>query len=308
MKTPAFFSAAVLAASIMLGGCAQQPTIAGSHVSSGARTARTFALSVTLPDGSQITPQQWATVKTAFQLQLAAAGYTLVDDISLADRIIRVVFTPAVDDPSNGTATVLSVRPNPAYAFNSSAPIFASYGYSPGFGLPYNSLYGYNNYNDYSYSYSGGSSTVTPRCDPPNHNRPNHPVDCQPGTTHDGGQFAHHGGDGSHRGPGPSDTGSSGRWSSSRSADSGSGFSSSSYSSGSSSYSGPTVSGYSSSSNSLPSASFSSGSSGSSYSSGSSSFSSPSSSSSDFSSSSSSSSAGSSSTGATTVTSSQNAN
>jgi len=96
MKTRSLFPAALLAIGVVLGftGCAQQPIIGGSHVPSS-RSPRTFALAVTLPDGGQLTPAQWAGVKTAFEQQLAAAGCTLTDNISLADQIIRVVFTPA---------------------------------------------------------------------------------------------------------------------------------------------------------------------------------------------------------------------
>ncbi len=262
MKASAFLSAALLAAGLVLGaaGCAQQPTITSLHPSSAGRSARTFALSVAVADGSALTAQQWATVKSAFQQQLAAAGYTLVDNIYEAERIIRVVFTPAIDDPSNGTATVLSVRSNPAYAYNSGrygSPVFASYGFTSSYGFG-QSPYGMWDYDNYYPSYVGSTAPVTPRHEPPTHNRPSNPDNCQPGTGNNGGQYAHHDGDrGTHYGPRPAD--SSG-WSSSSSRSYDNGFSSSSYSS---SYSGPSVSGYSSSS---PSASFSSGSSSSSYS------------------------------------------
>src|SRR4051812_36662091 len=98
MKTRSLFPAALLAFSVALGftGCAQQPVIGAGHVSPG-RSGRTFAIAVTLPDGGQLTPAQWAGVKSAFEQQLTAAGGTLTDNISLADQIIRVVFTPAED-------------------------------------------------------------------------------------------------------------------------------------------------------------------------------------------------------------------
>jgi hypothetical protein len=304
MKTPAFFTAAVLAAGIALGvaGCASQPTIAGSHVASG-RPARTFALAVTLPDGSQLTPQQWAIVKATFQAQLATAGLSLVDDLSLADRIIRVVYTPAEDDPTNGNAVVMSVRPNPVYAYNtglSYSPAYASMNPYNFFGYGYNS---FNNYDTYSYldtSYTSGS----PRIDHPNHSRPNHPVDCPPdtnGANQHASNRGHGDGDGDHgqhRSWPSSDGGSrsggytradSGYPSSSYSTPSSSSLS---YSGGSSSsYNSPSSSSFSSGSSSYSSpssSSFSSGSSSSYSAPASSSYSAPSSS--DFSSSSSSSS------------------
>jgi hypothetical protein len=184
MKTRPLFALVLLVVGVALGlsGCAQQPILGGSHVPAS-RPAKTFALAVTLPDGSQPTPAQWAAVKTAFEQQLAAAGATLTDNISLADKIIRVVFTPAEDDPSNGNAMVLSVRDNPAYAFNTSTSLMPV-SYASSFGLGYSSAFGpsyyvYYGYNDY---YSGGSGAIiTPRIEPPTHHRPTQPVDCPPG-------------------------------------------------------------------------------------------------------------------------------
>src|SRR4051812_27718678 len=103
MKTRTVVSAVLLAAGLLIGttGCVEQPILGAGHVPAS-RPAKTFALAVTLPDGSQLSASQWAAVKSAFEQQLAAAGCSLVEDISLADRIIRVVYTPAEDDPTNG--------------------------------------------------------------------------------------------------------------------------------------------------------------------------------------------------------------
>src|SRR4051812_40925872 len=115
MKTPLLVSVGVFALGMMLGasGCVQPSTRGVVPHSS-----HTYALSVTLPDGSPVTAEQWAIVKDAFQQQLAAAGGDLVDNISLADRIIRVVYPPAADPTATGTAVVVTVQPNPIYAFN----------------------------------------------------------------------------------------------------------------------------------------------------------------------------------------------
>lgn len=185
MKTRSLFALVVLAFGIAFGaaGCAQQPVIGGSR-NPATRPPRTFALSVTLPDGGQLNAAQWAAVKSAFEQQLAAAGCTLTDNISLADKIIRVVYTPAEDDPSNGNAMVLSVRDNPAYAFNTPTSIMpmaygSSFAYGYGAFMPSSYYYGYD---DYSY----GGSTVTPRVQPPGNNRPTQPIDCPPEQNHHG--------------------------------------------------------------------------------------------------------------------------
>jgi hypothetical protein len=295
MKTRSLFPAALLAFGVTLGftGCAQQPIIGGSHLRSS-QAPRTFALAVTLPDGGQLTPVQWAGVKAAFEQQLAAAGCTLTDNISLADQIIRVVFTPAEDDPTNGNAMVLSVRANSAYAFNTGTSLMPA-SYSSSFGGSYGYGSGLSNYSYYGYNdYYSGGSTVTPRIDPPSHNHPSRPIDCPPGQdhpTHSPGSSDHYAGgnqngswnggsgsgrwnsgssDGSQRswsGNSGSSDHSSHNWGSSGSSGSSSpSYSSSSYSTGpapvsGASYSAPSISFSGSSSSSSSSPSFSSSSS-----------------------------------------------
>src|SRR3954451_6895949 len=147
MKTPFLVSVGVFALGVLLtaAGCVQ-PSTRGvvPHPS------HTYALSVTLPDGSPVTAEQWAIVKDAFQQQLATAGGELVDNVSLADRIIRVVYTPAADPTATGTAVVVTGQPNPAYAFNAPRGIMpvAYSSYSSGLDPAYYQFSGYNCYYD----------------------------------------------------------------------------------------------------------------------------------------------------------------
>jgi hypothetical protein len=231
---------------------------------------RSFVLAVTVHNSLQPTPQQWSVIQARFSRLLAARGWVLVNDITLADHIMRVNFTPDPTDPEvRGHATVLSIRANPrsTVARQGTSPYPSSalgysngFGFSNGFGrsssLYYsNSYYGYGGY--YDDGYSSGSSTYTPvvftppPTTPPLRHHPGNRDDCPPGQvpSHFAGNYSRPVDD--HPRPPPSDYG---RWSGERT----SGHRSGSYSrSDNSSYSHADRSSYSRADSYTPSQSYS---------------------------------------------------
>lgn len=185
-----------LAATLVLAGAA---SLAGcNHVMLPRTTAvqssrpATYAISVSLAGGLQPTATQWAAVQSSFARILAREGIVLVSDLGLADRILRIEFTPDPADPENrGQATILSIRANPHVGTSSApAPLLAddltfpspfAWGWDgfplfPGYGryFGYASYYGYGNayYDGYSYS----APTLNPRR--PHHDGPH--AHCAP--------------------------------------------------------------------------------------------------------------------------------
>jgi hypothetical protein len=189
----------VLAGATGLAGC--------NHVmlprNTAVRSTRqaTYAISVSLAGGLQPTASQWAAVQSTFARLLAREGIVLVSDLGLADRILRIEFTPDPNDPENlGQATILSIRANPQAGTSSApAPLLAddlsfpspfAWGWGgfplfPGYGgyFGHASYYGYGNayYDGYSFS----APTLNPRrphhdgtrahCAPRRHDAPGEP-------------------------------------------------------------------------------------------------------------------------------------
>jgi hypothetical protein len=154
-----------------------------------ASRAPTFALVVSINGGQAPTDAQWAALQKRFAAALAANGYVLISDASLADNVIHVQFFPDPADPTLGTAYVVSVRPNVLTQVTTYAGTRAlSYTY----GSSYSGFPGYS-YNDYPSDYfgyypaSGGiyvTKPYTPPPTPPNANKPDHrrhPGDNPPG-------------------------------------------------------------------------------------------------------------------------------
>lgn len=186
---------------------------------------RSFVLAVTVHGSLQPTPQQWAMIQARFSRLLAARGWVLVNDVALADHILRVEFTPDPDAPDEkGHARIIAVRSNPRsmVARRGNGP-YATGGmsYSSSFSNGWmsssfysNSYYGYGGY--YDDGYSNGSNYYTPVIFTPVPNTPplrHHPGfrdDCPPGQAP--GYFAGHTPDpgSEHPRPPPSDYG---RWS-----------------------------------------------------------------------------------------------
>lgn len=189
-------------AGVGLTGCAQfgQPRIASSH-----RTAppRTFALAVTVNGVLQPTPQQWAGIQAKFAEALRARGLVLVTDLALADRIIRVDFTPDPENPDEGgVARVIGTRSNPRDAATIASTTSVgryptSFGYLGSFQNASWSYGGYSNgyygYGDSYYDgYSYGSATLNPvtapigskPSNPPHRHNPSTREDCPPTQTY----------------------------------------------------------------------------------------------------------------------------
>ena len=251
---------------------------------SAATVGNRVAIALTINGTEQPTPQQWATMIKAIEPELAVYGLVLVDDLALADRILRIDITPSLTDPNSGRAVVLGWRANPlrgiTYARAGSTPAFRT-SYTSGLSTYYNSTFGYERYSDHGYSsgYAGGSSggsTAAPT-NPPG--KPTHPEthrgDRPPGTTppadrgrgrYAGGELPRHPDRGHRHEPptsSPTSTSPSGGSSSHSSGSSSSPSYSSSSSSSSGSYSSGSSGSYSSSSattsSSSPSSSPSSG-------------------------------------------------
>lgn len=144
---------------------------------------RTIALSVTVDGVLQPTPAQFAAIQALAVKQFGALGYVIVTDLSLAEAILRINFTPNPNDPENsGRATALGFRTNPYYASAPSSiarPYPTSFGFAGGYGSnPWglHSYYGYGFYN-YGSSYYDGYSYSSPTLNPvsPPASRPTHP-------------------------------------------------------------------------------------------------------------------------------------
>ena len=179
MKRSILFSALLLLLTALgAGGCA---TTQKDPNTAYRGKPRTFALSVTVSGVLQPTPAQFAAVQAQAVRDFGSLGYVLVTDLSLAEAILRVDFTPNPNDPENsGRATVLGFRNNPYYA---SAPSYARSPYPSAFGYGlYNSGWGvfdYYGYGYYSYgsSYYDGYSYSSPTLNPitPPASKPHHP-------------------------------------------------------------------------------------------------------------------------------------
>ena len=120
-------------------GCQQvaKPPLATIPVAPAPPVA--YALSVTVNGGLHPTPSQWAAIQFTFSRLLAAQGLVLVSDVGLADRILRIDFTPDPEDPDNkGRAAIVGVRVNDQRArFGPPSPLVATY-------QPYPSPFGWN--------------------------------------------------------------------------------------------------------------------------------------------------------------------
>jgi hypothetical protein len=197
---------------------------------STARTARprSFVLSVTVHGSLQPTPQQWAMIQARFSRALAARGWVLVNDVSLADHILRVDFTPDPENPEErGRATVLAVKRNPlsTVARQGTGPYSTGgYSYASSFSSMMSSNFYSNNYYGYGGfyddGYSNGWSAYTPvifapaPTTPPYRHHPGFRDDCPP--DHPARTFVGHTPDpsGDRQRPPPSDYG---HWSGERS-------------------------------------------------------------------------------------------
>jgi hypothetical protein len=141
----------------LLTGCVQGPPAAlGNRV----------GVALTVNGGSAPTSQQIQLVLTSIRPELERQGFILVTDLSQADRIIRVDFTPDEFFPEiAGSAIVLGWRVNPATYRNYGS---GSYAYQPFMNAYYASTYGYDRYGyDYNRYDSRGYTTSTT---PPYHN------------------------------------------------------------------------------------------------------------------------------------------
>ncbi|MCX6950707.1 MAG: hypothetical protein NTV51_00740 [Verrucomicrobia bacterium] len=201
----AVISAGILVLVSLVGsvGCS---TIGGNgHRSAGGASfpkgTPTYALAVAVHGGVKPTAAQWNAMYDKFYRVLAARGYLLINDYTIADNIINVDFLPDPLNPDVGTALVSSIVPNTiAYkqtaalaraSYSSSTSAYSGYGTDP-FS---NSYYGYDRNSTYDYASSGSGyttppsntgkgTTVPPGTTPPHHHaRPTNPVDCPPGTT-----------------------------------------------------------------------------------------------------------------------------
>lgn len=151
---------------------------------------RAYALAVTVNGVLQPTPAQWAAVQAKLAQELNALGYVLVTDLALADKILRIDFTPNPNDPENsGHARLLSVRDNPLTTLVTTTSVGrypTSFSYAGTFQNPFwnygyanNSFYSWNN--SYYDGFSYGSANLSP-ISPPVTTRPTNP----PRRHHDG--------------------------------------------------------------------------------------------------------------------------
>jgi hypothetical protein len=187
MKTTRLLCAGLLAATAVgFVGCSHLASSRARTAGSQAQRPVTFALSVTVKDGLQPSPEQWAAIQARISAELLAAGHVLVTDLSIADRIIRVDFRPNPSDPnSSGNAVIVSVRDNPlrqialvsppavspvrgtpyptSFGFGQSSFVNSYYSLSNPYGSFGSSYYGYGHsyYDGYTYS-SPGMSPSTP--------------------------------------------------------------------------------------------------------------------------------------------------
>ena len=101
----------------------------GTHLTTlHARTAsHTFALVVTVNGGTEPTAEQWASLREKFSAELAARGFTLVDDAAKAGNVIHVNFVSDPSDPTSGRAVVLSIASQPS-GFSLGYPGAGDYG------------------------------------------------------------------------------------------------------------------------------------------------------------------------------------
>lgn len=215
MKRPLFVWIALLGL-LALGvtGC----TSLSSSRTSTVNRPRSFALAVTVNNADQPTAEQWAVIQANFSRWLNARGWVLVNDVSLADHILRVNFTHDPSDPeSKGVARIVRVMKNPlsTVARRGTSP-YPSYGFGyadpfasnwPLFSSYYSGYSGYGSF--YSDSYWGSSWTHTPvtkPTTPPRH----HPGDrdhCPSPIAHPTGRFAGPDSIDSHPRPPPRDYG-----------------------------------------------------------------------------------------------------
>lgn len=134
----------------------------------------TYALSISVTGGLPPSPGQWAAIQATFARLLAREGITLVSDLSLADRILRIEFVPDLLDPENrGKAEIVSIRSNPLYGTPAtSTPLLSSYGGFP-YAFGWNSFYwasrygfGYDSYYGFGHAYYDGYTYATPTLNP----------------------------------------------------------------------------------------------------------------------------------------------
>jgi hypothetical protein len=191
MKTSLLCLVLVLASAVGISSCASfhSSRVPVRH------SPHSFALSVSVPTGTPLTPHQWALIRADFQRELAANGYTLVDDLVDAESIIYVEFIPSENDPDAGITNVVSVAANPVYALNRRIATTYTASYGPGGYLSsdpsrsyYNSYYGYNDpfYSSPDYPpvavAPNPPSPAPPATTPPaNHPPPSTPPDHRPG-------------------------------------------------------------------------------------------------------------------------------
>jgi hypothetical protein len=148
---------------------------------------RTYALAVTVDGVFQPTPAQFATVQSNAVAKFGPLGYTLVTDLTLAERILRIDYRPNPYDPeAGGRAIVLGWRSNPLFAtantaYTSTSRYPTSFGFGGSFSSasyqPWNGLgYGYYGYGDSYYDgYSYSSPTLNPVAPPVTKTTPSHP-------------------------------------------------------------------------------------------------------------------------------------
>lgn len=195
MKRARLMSLVLLTLAVVGAGCVNtNRRTSGSYVA----RPRSFALAVSVQGGLQPTPAQWAAIRAKFAEEIGARGWVLVTDVTLADHIVRIDFTPDPDDPeSSGHARIISIKANPQsmVARRGNSPFSNAYSYAYG-GLwnPYSMQYGYYPGNYYGYgdfygydaTYGGGSATYVPvthkptPTHPPYRHPPGNRDDCPP--------------------------------------------------------------------------------------------------------------------------------
>lgn len=140
--------------------------LAGCNHRTDSALGNRVGVALTVNGGSAPTGQQTQLVLNSIRPELERQGFILVTDLSAADRIIRVDFTPDEFFPEiAGNAVVLGWRVNPAVYRGYGS---GNYAVQPFISAYYASNYGYDRYDYDSTRYDSRGSTT--RSSPPNHN------------------------------------------------------------------------------------------------------------------------------------------
>jgi hypothetical protein len=146
----------------------------------------TFALAVVVRGDVPPTAAQWTLLKKSLAQQFAGRGWTLVEDMAKADKIVHVQFVPNPANPENsGRASIVSIEDNPARVVATSST-YASYApsywmQSTGMNPYYDGMFGYGYRGDYYYDdYYGFGGSYTRPVHRPRHDERPKPGDPRP--------------------------------------------------------------------------------------------------------------------------------